>query len=336
MIRIISRIFGVFLCMILLTHMSVHAKTNVIFDHDGGVDDFSALMVILGAKNFELRAVTIQPADCYKDPTVEATQKYLDFLGAKNVKIAASNEEGVHPFPDAWRADSLAIQRLIPKQGSIVSTNRIESQSAPSLLAELLSGKEKYTLILTGPLYNLAAALKINPTIAKNIERAYIMGGAVRVKGNIDDAPEAGEWNFYNHPQAAYEVLRASIPITLVGLDATNAVRVKDPLTSGSKSLIQLLKENTSSRTSQLAYQTWHVAQETIDSGIYYFWDTLTAAAAIEPKILRTTPMKIKVLTRAPFEGKTIETQDVDGRLIDVAVGVNKSLFQSTVLKALR
>ena len=50
------------------------------------------------------------------------------------------------------------------------------------------------------------------------------MGGAVRVKGNVEQPGHDGsaEWNLFNSLEAAAHVVKAGIPLTLVPLDATN------------------------------------------------------------------------------------------------------------------
>ena len=64
------------------------------------------------------------------------------------------------------------------------------------------------------------------------IARIVEMGGAVGVTGNVAadpggvGSPGPAEWNIYADPAAADAVFRSGIPITLVPLDATEAVPV--------------------------------------------------------------------------------------------------------------
>jgi purine nucleosidase len=138
------------------------------------------------------------------------------------------------------------------------------------------------------------------------------MGGAVRVAGNVEQTGYDGsaEWNFFNQPQAAALVLRSGIPITLVPLDATNKV----PLTR--RFLDQLSGQ--SSAGSQLAAQAWRLAATQPGTNQYYFWDTLTAAAMLDRKVVRVENLKISVLTDGPSQGRTRE--DPNGNLVKVAL----------------
>lgn len=75
------------------------------------------------------------------------------------------------------------------------------------------------TLCALGPLTNLALALRRDPGIAARIGEIVAMGGALFEGGNITPA---AEFNIYVDPEAAREVFRAGIPLTLVPLDATH------------------------------------------------------------------------------------------------------------------
>jgi inosine-uridine nucleoside N-ribohydrolase len=69
----------------------------------------------------------------------------------------------------------------------------------------------------------VAAAIDRDPEIVENLADIMIMGGAVDVGGSVEPAYRA-EWNLWADPVAANRVLRSGVPITLVPLDATNAV----------------------------------------------------------------------------------------------------------------
>ncbi|TMC24422.1 MAG: nucleoside hydrolase [Chloroflexi bacterium] len=80
------------------------------------------------------------------------------------------------------------------------------------------------TLVCIGPLTNVALALRREPRIAENIYEVVIMGGALRVHGNV--TPTA-EYNIYADPHAAYIVLHGGWPIRLVSLDVTTMTLLK-------------------------------------------------------------------------------------------------------------
>jgi len=75
------------------------------------------------------------------------------------------------------------------------------------------------TLVPTGPLTNIATAIKQQPEILSSIEEIVLMGGAMREGGNT--TPSA-EFNIFVDPQAAQIVMHCGRPISMLGLDVTH------------------------------------------------------------------------------------------------------------------
>ncbi len=97
----------------------------------------------------------------------------------------------------------------------------LQNKHAVDFLIETLStASEKITLVITGPMTNLAVALIQKPEIARSIERVIAMGGSVGA-GNITPA---AEFNMYADPHAAAVVFNSGLNITLIGLDVTHQV----------------------------------------------------------------------------------------------------------------
>ena len=313
----------------LLSSARVHTAPprDVIVDHDGGVDDLIAIALLMKSPDVHVRAIGICPADSYLDPATRATQLFVERLGGRDITIAQGHAEGTNPFPADWRNDAarvLGIKALVGAQPS--RDNPVVADDAAHHLVKLLSGERVYTILETGPLTNIADALKINPSIKRNITRIYAMGGAVRVRGNVDQRGHDGsaEWNFFNQPLAASDVMRAGIPVTLVPLDVTNNV----PLT---RSFVARLAAQ-SSVASQLASQAWQIATQD-PSNPYYFWDTLTAAALLDPSIVKTEPLKIRVVTSGGSQGRTVE--DSRGARVDVALDASRQKVERMFLDLL-
>jgi purine nucleosidase len=298
---------------------------GVIIDHDGGIDDLIAMSLLIKSSAVHVRAITICPGDSYLEPATRATQLFLERLGGENITIAQGHSEGRNPFPDAWRKDAARVLTIPALAGAQPkSTNPIVDEDAPHHLAKLLSGSERYAILETGPLTNIADAFKLNPSIKNNISRIYVMGGAVRVPGNVGLPGHDGsaEWNFFNQPQAAAEVIQSGIPVTLVPLDATNKV----PLTR--KFIDRLGKfAAQSSMAAQLASQSWQLVAGGGGADQYYFWDTLTAAAMLDRSVVRIENLNIKLITDGPSQGRTLE--DPNGTPIEVALDARQDKVEN-------
>jgi len=308
---------------------AVHsAIPDVIIDEDGGIDDLIAISLLMRSPGIHVRAITVCPADSYLEPATRATQLFVDRLGGRNITIARGHSEGSNPFPAQWRKDAGRVLGIPVLAGALPGTaNPIVAEDAAHHLAKLLSRGPLYTILETGPLTNIADALRIDPSIKAHIRRIYVMGGAVRVAGNVAQSGHDGsaEWNIFNQPQAAAEVVGSGIPITLIPLDATNKV----PLTL---SFLDRLAAQPPV-ASQLAAQSWRLVAAQPGSVQYYFWDTLTAAALLDPSVVRTDRLKIRVITTGPSEGRTIE--DPRGSPVEVALDASRERVERMFLNIL-
>lgn len=295
---------------------------DVIVDQDGDADDFIAFSLLMKSGAVNVRAITVCPADSYLDPATRLTQLFVDRLGGENITIAQGHSEGTNPFPDAWRKDAARILTISALSAAEPrSINPVVADDAAHHLAQLLSTGRHYAILETGPLTNIADALKVNPSIKNNITRIYIMGGAVRVRGNVEQPGHDGsaEWNIFNQPQAAAHVIGSGIPITLIPLDATNKV----PLT---RKFIDRLGTQPSI-ASQLAAQSWSLVVAGVGNDQYYFWDTLTAAAMLDRGVVQIQTLKIKVITDGPSQGRTIE--DPNGSPVEVALDADRDRVEN-------
>ena len=73
-------------------------------------------------------------------------------------------------------------------------------------------------LVATGPLTNVALALRTAPDLAESLRGVSIMGGGIPW-GTVTPA---AEFNILVDPEAADVVFRAGLPLTMAGLDATH------------------------------------------------------------------------------------------------------------------
>src|SRR5262249_43348639 len=67
-----------------------------------------------------------------------------------------------------------------------------------------------------GPLTNIALALQIEPAVASAVREIVVMGGAVKVPGNVTSVATA---NLFNDPEAAAIVYRSGAPIVQGGME---------------------------------------------------------------------------------------------------------------------
>ena len=152
----------------------------------------------------------------------------MELSGRSNLPVFAGRAtplKGNAEFPAEWRK----IADELPGVALPTTTRPPSAKSAADYLIEHLKDQKHQVRILAlGPLTNLAEALQREPSVARSIQEIVMMGGAVRVPGNLGDggafqtSNKTAEWNLFVDPLAARIVFRAHIPIILVPLDATN------------------------------------------------------------------------------------------------------------------
>ena len=110
----------------------------------------------------------------------------------------------------------------------------LDTRHAVDLIIDLLlDSNDPITLVPTGPLTNIAMAIRKEPEIVEKIERIVLMGGAYQ-HGNV--TPSA-EFNIYADPEAAHVVFTCGRPIVMMGLDVTRKANATAEMVAKVRSL---------------------------------------------------------------------------------------------------
>lgn len=141
---------------------------------------------------------------------------------------------GHRHFPQAWRNYSDHALKAKPD----TSFCEQETSQVAFILHNILQHSPiKISILTLGPLTNIAMLLQQYPDSKNLIKKIVIMGGAIKVPGNIivpgytdNLTNHKAEWNLYIDPVADNIVLNSGIPIFLVTLDITNKVPVNTNL----------------------------------------------------------------------------------------------------------
>lgn len=304
-------------------------KKPVLFVHDGGVDDYLSTILLMTMEHVRVLGIAVTPADCYIEPAVSATRKILDLMNVQGVSVAQSNVRGINPFPRIFRRDSFTIDHLpILNQRDEIRTP-LASENAPEFIVKALRAEtEPVTILETGPLTTVAAALDLAPDLEARIKEIIWMGGALNVKGNIDPIMEGGqdltaEWNVYWDPFGAARVWDTKIPIIICPLDLTNNVPVTPAFL---KQLGKQYQYPLSDFTGQCYALVVH--QD------YFFWDVLTTAYLGHPEFFTLKEYETEIITKGRSQGRTLVKPG--GRKIQALDTVDLDKFYAYVLDALK
>src|SRR5260370_17970700 len=158
------------------------------------------------------------------------------------------------------------------------------SQHAVDLIIEkIMAVPGEITLVPIGPLTNIALALRKEPHIAESVREVVIMGGALRVPGNV--SPIA-EFNIYADPHAAHIVLQAGWPLRLVTLDVTTRALLQ-------REQVQALSSTGSPITGFIQQVVGNFLDTFVQPrGItpFQMHDPLCLAAAFQPQLITWEP----------------------------------------------
>ena len=110
----------------------------------------------------------------------------------------------------------------------------------------VLNASEPVTLVPTGPLSNIAMAIRREPKILEHIDEIVLMGGAYQ-HGNVTPA---AEFNIYADAEAAHVVFSCGRPVVMMGLDLTRQAlcypeiveRMNKIETKGAKLFVDLMR----------------------------------------------------------------------------------------------
>ena len=196
---------------------------RIILDTDPGVDD--AIAIFLALRSPELRVEAVTPV-CGNVPlslTLPNALRLVEIAGRKDIPVAAG-------------AAAPLVRRLVPAKyahgnnglgGVDFPEPKLKpvSEAATEIIRRIVRANPgEISIVAIGPLTNVATVLKSDPTIAPLIKSIVIMGGSLS-GGNITPA---AEFNFYVDPEAARVVFDSGVPLTMVGLDVTRKVIIRE------------------------------------------------------------------------------------------------------------
>lgn len=295
------------------------------FNHDGNIDDLVSYLLFLQAPEIKLLGVGAIDADGYVDPSVEVCRKLTDRFNTRGDKleVAKSNSRAVNQFPEAWRTASYSFNSLpiLNESGKMV-TKEADQPAHLDMVTKLENATAPVTVVMTGPLTDLARALDAAPEIETKIEKLYWMGGSLDGHGNVVQVNADGtqEWNAFWDPYAVERVLASNIPMEVIGLESSEEL----PLTNELKMHWAGLRKYPAVDLAGQAYSL--LVNPLIQTAQLYFWDILTVISALYPAVVLTAEKrKVKVITKGTAAGRMEE--DPNGREITLVTKADKDLF---------
>lgn len=276
-------------------------------------------------EEIELVGVSTIGADCYLEPSLSASIKIINRFSNQKLDVAPSFERGKNPFPKDWRMHAFFMDALPILNEKVTLTNSKENhlEAYEDIINILQNTEEKITLLFTGPLTDLAKALKIQPTIVNKVDKLVWMGGTFLEKGNVEEPEHDGtaEWNAFWDPEAVKTVFDSDIKIDMVALESTNQV----PLTLEVRQRWADERHYTGIDFLGVSYAAVPPLTHFITNSTYFLWDVLTTAYVGNPKLTKSVKLNVDVIAHGPSQGRTFKCND--GREVNVINYVERNNF---------
>jgi purine nucleosidase len=189
---------------------------KIILDCDPGIDDALAIAFAHGHPDIDLIGLTPVAGNVSLDLTTQNALAVCEFIGAGRTPVTPGCATPlVRPALDARTVHGetgLGGAMLPPPTARPAPGHAIDY-----IIDTVRASPGEITLVATGPLTNIALAVRKEPRLTQWVRDFVIMGGS---SGRGNSTP-AAEFNIWADPEAAAAVFSAGWTVTMLGLDVT-------------------------------------------------------------------------------------------------------------------
>jgi len=182
-----------------------------LIDTDTASDDAVALIMAMRAPDVQVVAITTVAGNVPVEQSTRNALYVVELCGAQVPVYAGADKPLLRPYQNAtWfhGRDGLGDHNYpAPRKCA-------ETGHAVDAMIETIEAHPGLVLVTLGPLTNIALAVSKRPTIAAQVSRCVVMGGAPCCEGNVTPA---AEYNIWVDPEAASIVMRSGLPVELIG-----------------------------------------------------------------------------------------------------------------------
>ena len=261
-------------------------RPTVVLDCDPGHDD--ALAILVASRLTKIHAVTTVSGNA---PLAATTKNAMALLELAGIEVAVSAGADRPLVAEPWYPTAvhgvtgLAGVTLPEPRGAVSESTAVERILAASREVEDL------WIVATGPLTNIATAIRADPGLVRRLAGISIMGGGL----GFGNTTPAAEFNFWADPEAAHIVLEAPVKIVLCGLDVTHQLLIDPVYVAG------LRRANASVATRLIAdlldgfIQGYREAY--FDHDLAPLHDVCAVLAITQPDLFTFEPLRVAVST---------------------------------------
>lgn len=198
-------------------------KQKIILDCDPGHDDAIAILLAVASPHIDLLGITVVAGNQTIEKTAQNALNVARFLNS-DVPIAIGC-----PLPIV--RDRIICSAVHGESGLDGFTfpkyeNNFDKRHACQMMIDLIMANDDVVVVTTGPMTNLAMAMRLESKIVKRIKKVVLMGGSI---DNGNTSP-AAEFNIMCDAEAAHIVFNSGVDVYMCGLNITRRILVYDEI----------------------------------------------------------------------------------------------------------
>jgi purine nucleosidase len=258
--------------------------TKIILDCDPGIDDALAIAFAHGHPGLELLGLTTVAGNVGLAQTTANALAVAEFVGAAGTPVTAGCAGPfLRPALDAREVhgDSGLGGAVLPAPAA----GPADGHAIDFIIDTVRADPGEITLVATGPLTNIALAVRREPRLTGWVRDFVIMGGS---SGRGNTTP-AAEYNIWADPEAAAMVFGAGWTVNMLGLDVTQR-------TGASAAVLQRMRELGPLGTT-LLLPALEQYLSVGDSGGPPVHDVCAVAWVAQPDVFGLVPARVQVET---------------------------------------
>lgn len=281
---------------------------KIILDCDPGMDDSMAIVMAVKSTALDILAITTVNGNYPVDVTSTNARKVLELLDRTDIPVARGMANPIiRPVPKdpfTHGKDGQAEAFLPEPQMELSKVDAVD------LIIELVKANPgEVTLVVTGPMSNVAMAMIKAPEIKEMIPEIIAISGAFGLNdyaflNATGDTPQS-EWNVYVDPEAAKIVYESGVKLVALGLDVATYFDV-----NFSDEDVKKLEMSDKKEASFLANAIRFVNERGFDAYCTVI-DCMAVAYAIDSTLVDTIDAHVGVETK---DGLTLGMTVIDRR----------------------
>jgi inosine-uridine nucleoside N-ribohydrolase len=191
-----------------------------------------ALMLKLAFNSFDFELVGLSTISSFMDAKT-AAENIVGMSELEDLYLSVSQGESVN------LSDQEILLRGEDHEIFKNVKDYVEEEEASKNLYDLAQDCGRLDIIATGPLTNIAKALRDYEDLEDYIDHIFILGSTF----STGDVTATAEYNFFTDPQAADEILNRGIDIFILPLDLSKSLVLNNDLLKDLKSKDQVTKK---------------------------------------------------------------------------------------------